>query len=165
MRWTHFIWIVYLHPHISRFHTFYFKWFREFFQFAVFIIFLIFIESFVKSNPAILAVPDVGVRLPVSILINVDLYDVRDRHAENYSGGMRKRLELACGLMNKPEVFFLDEPTLGLDVTTRENLWKYIRSVQKEFHITTADIGFLYHLFRSLIVKGIKPPILSPPHH
>ena len=56
--------------------------------------------------------------------------------AENYSGGMRKRLELACGLMNTPEVLFLDEPTLGLDVTTRESLWKYIRSVQKEFHIT-----------------------------
>ena len=73
----------------------------------------------------------------IDVLLHmVDLYDVRDRHAENYSGGMRKRLELACGLMNTPEVLFLDEPTLGLDVTTRENLWKYIRSVQKEFHIT-----------------------------
>lgn len=73
----------------------------------------------------------------IEVLLHmVDLYDVRDRHAENYSGGMRKRLELACGLMNTPEVLFLDEPTLGLDVTTRENLWKYIRSVQKEFHIT-----------------------------
>ncbi len=70
------------------------------------------------------------------LLHMVDLYDVKDRHAENYSGGMRKRLELACGLMNTPEVLFLDEPTLGLDVTTRENLWKYIRSVQKEFDIT-----------------------------
>ncbi|WP_337860320.1 ATP-binding cassette domain-containing protein [Ferroplasma sp.] len=71
-----------------------------------------------------------------TLLHMVDLYDVKDRHADNYSGGMRKRLELACGLMNTPEVLFLDEPTLGLDVTTRENLWKYIRSVQKEFHIT-----------------------------
>ena len=73
----------------------------------------------------------------IDVLLHmVDLYDVKDRHAEDYSGGMRKRLELACGLMNTPEVLFLDEPTLGLDVTTRENLWKYIRSVQKEFHIT-----------------------------
>ncbi len=70
------------------------------------------------------------------LLHMVDLYDVRDRHAETYSGGMRKRLELACGLMNKPDVLFLDEPTLGLDVTTRSNLWKYIRSIQKEFQIT-----------------------------
>jgi ABC-2 type transport system ATP-binding protein len=77
-----------------------------------------------------------GVERINAVLHMVDLYDVRDRHAENYSGGMRKRLELACGLMNTPEVLFLDEPTLGLDVTTRENLWKYIRSVQKEFHIT-----------------------------
>jgi ABC-2 type transport system ATP-binding protein len=73
----------------------------------------------------------------IDVLLHmVDLYDVRDRHAENYSGGMRKRLELACGLMNTPEVLFLDEPTLGLDVTTREHLWKYIRAVQKEFGIT-----------------------------
>ncbi|MEM0139828.1 MAG: ATP-binding cassette domain-containing protein [Ferroplasma sp.] len=73
----------------------------------------------------------------IEVLLHmVDLYDVKDRHADNYSGGMRKRLELACGLMNKPEVLFLDEPTLGLDVTTRANLWKYIRAVQKEFHIT-----------------------------
>jgi ABC-2 type transport system ATP-binding protein len=73
----------------------------------------------------------------IDVLLHmVDLYDVKDRHADNYSGGMRKRLELACGLMNTPDVLFLDEPTLGLDVTTRENLWKYIRSVQKEFHIT-----------------------------
>ncbi|MCL4453663.1 MAG: ATP-binding cassette domain-containing protein [Candidatus Thermoplasmatota archaeon] len=73
----------------------------------------------------------------IDVLLHmVDLYDVRDRHADNYSGGMRKRLELACGLMNTPEVLFLDEPTLGLDVTTREHLWKYIRTVQKEFGIT-----------------------------
>ncbi len=73
----------------------------------------------------------------IDVLLHmVDLYDVRERHAEDYSGGMRKRLELACGLMNTPEVLFLDEPTLGLDVTTREHLWKYIRSVQEEFKIT-----------------------------
>lgn len=70
------------------------------------------------------------------LLKMVDLYNVKDRHADTYSGGMRKRLELVCGLVNTPEVLFLDEPTLGLDVTTRENLWSYIRSVQKEFKIT-----------------------------
>ena len=70
------------------------------------------------------------------LLKMVDLYDVRNRHASAYSGGMRKRLELVCGLVNTPEVLFLDEPTLGLDVTTRENLWSYIRSIQKEFKIT-----------------------------
>ncbi len=71
-----------------------------------------------------------------TLLRMVDLYDVKDRYASAYSGGMRKRLELVCGLMNTPEVLFLDEPTLGLDVTTRENLWSYIRSFEREFHIT-----------------------------
>ena len=78
---------------------------------------------------------EAGERIEV-LLKMVDLYDVRDRHAGTYSGGMRKRLELVCGLVNTPEVLFLDEPTLGLDVTTRENLWSYIRSFQKEFKIT-----------------------------
>ncbi|KJE49100.1 MULTISPECIES: ATP-binding cassette domain-containing protein [Acidiplasma] len=73
----------------------------------------------------------------IETLLNmVDLYDVKNRRVSAYSGGMRKRLELICGLINTPEVLFLDEPTLGLDVTTRSNLWKYIKSIRDEFKIT-----------------------------
>jgi len=55
---------------------------------------------------------------------------------QTYSGGMRRRLELACGLINRPHLFFLDEPTLGLDVQTRMATWNYIRLLKKEYGMT-----------------------------
>jgi len=56
----------------------------------------------------------------------VELDDAADRIARTYSGGMKKRLDLAMGLIHRPRVLFLDEPTLGLDVQTRHRLWNYI---------------------------------------
>jgi len=53
-----------------------------------------------------------------------------------YSGGMKRRLELACGLINRPQLLFLDEPTLGLDVQTRAAVWDYIRRLKDDFHMT-----------------------------
>ena len=53
-----------------------------------------------------------------------------------YSGGMRRRLELACGLINYPKLLFLDEPTLGLDVQTRTAVWNYIRMLKEEYKMT-----------------------------
>ena len=53
-----------------------------------------------------------------------------------YSGGMRRRLELASGLINYPKLLFLDEPTLGLDVQTRAKVWDYIRMLKHEYHMT-----------------------------
>jgi ABC-2 type transport system ATP-binding protein len=55
---------------------------------------------------------------------------------KTYSGGMRRRLELARGLMHHPKVLFLDEPTLGLDPQTREHIWHYIQRLSKEEEIT-----------------------------
>lgn len=66
----------------------------------------------------------------------VGLTDAANRKVETYSGGMRKRLDLAAGLMHSPEILFLDEPTLGLDVATRAAIWDYIRKLQKETRTT-----------------------------
>ncbi len=56
----------------------------------------------------------------------VELWDRRNSFVETYSGGMKRRLELARGLLHRPKVLFLDEPTLGLDPQTRNRIWEYI---------------------------------------
>jgi ABC-2 type transport system ATP-binding protein len=66
----------------------------------------------------------------------VELTDFKDKKVQTFSGGMRRRLELVCGLINRPKVLFLDEPTLGLDVQTRAATWNYIRKLKKEYGMT-----------------------------
>lgn len=66
----------------------------------------------------------------------VELTAFKGKKVQTYSGGMRRRLELACGLVNRPKVLFLDEPTLGLDVQTRAATWNYVRMLKKEFGMT-----------------------------
>jgi ABC-2 type transport system ATP-binding protein len=70
------------------------------------------------------------------LLSLVELNEAANRKVSTYSGGMRRRLELACGLINYPRLLFLDEPTLGLDVQTRAAVWKYIRMLKAEYHMT-----------------------------
>jgi ABC-2 type transport system ATP-binding protein len=66
----------------------------------------------------------------------VELQDAAKRKVSTFSGGMRRRLELACGLINYPKLLFLDEPTLGLDVQTRSAVWKYIRQLKEDYSMT-----------------------------
>jgi ABC-2 type transport system ATP-binding protein len=61
----------------------------------------------------------------------VDLADRRDQPVMTFSGGMRRRLEIARGLLHSPRVLFLDEPTIGLDPQTRSSIWRYIRALQE----------------------------------
>ena len=66
------------------------------------------------------------------VLHLVDLEDKKDVLVKNYSGGMKRRLEIARGLMHYPKVLFLDEPTLGLDAQTRRAIWEYIKKMNRE---------------------------------
>ena len=66
----------------------------------------------------------------------VELTDVADRRAAYYSGGMKKRLDLASSLVHKPKLLFLDEPTTGLDPQSRAGVWTYMRKLNKEEGIT-----------------------------
>ena len=70
------------------------------------------------------------------VLRMVELWDRRKDEVRNYSGGMRRRLEIARGLLHYPKVLFLDEPTLGLDPQTRNHIWEYMLELRKQENIT-----------------------------
>src|ERR1035438_2072807 len=70
------------------------------------------------------------------VLEMVELTDRAKDKGETYSGGMRKRLDIACGLIHRPKLLFLDEPTLGLDIQTRREIWKYINHLREEIKMT-----------------------------
>lgn len=66
----------------------------------------------------------------------VDLWDRRGDLVKNYSGGMKRRLEIARGLLHRPRVLFLDEPTIGLDPQTRQHIWEYLDRLRAETSTT-----------------------------
>jgi ABC-2 type transport system ATP-binding protein len=72
----------------------------------------------------------------------VELWDRRNSRVKTFSGGMKRRLEIARGLLHHPTILFLDEPTLGLDTQTRNLLWNYVKSLNKS---QTMTIFFTTH--------------------
>ena len=70
------------------------------------------------------------------VLDLIELSDKQDQAVVTYSGGMRKRLDIAGGLLHHPKVLFLDEPTVGLDIQTRRKIWEYIKKIHTEFEMT-----------------------------
>ena len=70
------------------------------------------------------------------VLELMGLTDRKHDQVKTYSGGMRRRLEIARGLLHKPKVMFLDEPTLGLDPASRETMWKYVKRLVEEEKVT-----------------------------
>ncbi len=70
------------------------------------------------------------------ILNLIDLGEDIDIPVSKYSGGMKKRLEIGCALISRPEILFLDEPTLGLDIEARMDIWNYIRMLNKSYNVT-----------------------------
>jgi len=103
------------------------------------------------------------------VLQLVDLEDRANGQVKTYSGGMRRRLELARGLLHKPKILFLDEPTLGLDPQTREHIWQYIRKLVDSEHVTviltTHYMDEAEHLCdRVAIIDDGKIVALDTPH-
>ncbi len=66
----------------------------------------------------------------------VELWERKDELVKNFSGGMKRRLEIARGLLHHPKILFLDEPTLGLDPQTRNHMWNYIKDLNAKESIT-----------------------------
>lgn len=70
------------------------------------------------------------------VLELIELSEKQHETVVTYSGGMRKRLDIAGGLLHHPKVLFLDEPTVGLDIQTRRKIWEYIKKIHDEFNMT-----------------------------
>ncbi len=83
------------------------------------------------------AIPrDVRERRMTELMDMVDLADRRKGSVRTYSGGMKRRLEIARGLLHHPKVLFLDEPTLGLDPQTRRHIWDYLLALREQEGLT-----------------------------
>ena len=78
---------------------------------------------------------DIDAKIP-EVMNLVELYDKRKNFVRTFSGGMKRRLEIARGLMHSPKILFLDEPTLGLDPQTRHHIWEYVLKMRKDHGLT-----------------------------
>jgi|HubBroStandDraft_1064217.scaffolds.fasta_scaffold23721_4 ABC-2 type transport system ATP-binding protein len=90
-----------------------------------------------QLQAALYSVPTAEARQRIdSLLARMQISDSADRPVKTYSGGMRRRLELAVGIVHSPKILFLDEPTLGLDPQGRAGFWRYIQELRKELGLT-----------------------------
>ncbi len=71
-----------------------------------------------------------------ALLDFVELWECRDDYVKRFSGGMKRRLEIARALLHQPKILFLDEPTSGLDPQTRNHIWGFVRSLTREQNVT-----------------------------
>ncbi|MFA6550140.1 MAG: ATP-binding cassette domain-containing protein [Candidatus Gracilibacteria bacterium] len=72
----------------------------------------------------------------IELMNFLELWDRKDDYVKHFSGGMKRRLEIARGLLHHPKIMFLDEPTLGLDPQTRNHIWSYIKNLNEKEKIT-----------------------------
>jgi ABC-2 type transport system ATP-binding protein len=94
-------------------------------------------EENLRFHAELYSVPrsEISVRIR-QMLEMVELWDRRDHIVRTFSGGMRRRLEIARGLLHSPRVLFLDEPTIGLDPQTRSHIWQYVQDLKRHEDIT-----------------------------
>ena len=86
-----------------------------------------------QFHAAMYHVPDSEIPPRIEQLMKfVELWDKKNELVKTFSGGMRRRLEIARGLLHHPKILFLDEPTIGLDPQTRNHIWSYIQKMNKE---------------------------------
>lgn len=101
------------------------------------------------------------------VLKLVELWDRKDNFVKTFSGGMKRRLEIARGLIHYPEILFLDEPTIGLDPQTRVHIWDYINKLKKEremtIFMTTHYMNEAEHCDRIAIIDYGKIVALDTP--
>ena len=101
------------------------------------------------------------------LLALVDLAEHADRPAKTYSGGMKRKLDIACGLLPNPRIVFLDEPTLGLDVQSRLRIWEYIRQLRAQGITIVMTTNYLEEADqlcdRLAIIDGGKIKVIGAP--
>jgi ABC-2 type transport system ATP-binding protein len=110
---------------------------------------------------------DEAVRRIAELLKLVDLESHADRPAKTYSGGMKRKLDIACGLLPNPKILFLDEPTLGLDVQSRLRIWEYVRMLKARGMTVVMTTNYLDEADqlcdRLAIIDGGKIKVIGSP--